>query len=219
VPRRVSYVPQHRGSLPEATPKRPLHALLTLTGVAAAAIGLAVSSGVVTRGDASGGASAAPVSTSARSASGAELLAAVAGRSTGTPAVSRSMQRSPVDATKAKALDQASGGQVTATENVTRRDPRTIAKAMLAGSGFGADQFSCLDSIYASESGWNVHADNPSSSAYGIPQALPGSKMSSAGADWHDNAATQIKWGLGYIKARYGSPCSALSFRQGHGWY
>ena len=69
------------------------------------------------------------------------------------------------------------------------------------------------------QSGWNVHADNPSSSAYGIPQALPGSKMASAGRDWHDNPVTQIRWGLGYIKARYGSPCGAWSFKRGHGWY
>jgi hypothetical protein len=219
VPRRLSYVPKHRGSLPEPAPKRPLRTLATLAGVAAAATGLSVSSGVVTHGDASGGASAAPASTRVGTASESELLAAVAGRSTDTPAVSRSKQRSQVDATKAKVLDQGSGGQVTATEDLTKRDPRTIAKAMLAGYGFGADQFSCLDSIYVNESGWDVHADNPSSSAYGIPQALPGSKMASAGADWEDDAATQIRWGLGYIKDRYGSPCSAWSFKQGHGWY
>ena len=80
---------------------------------------------------------------------------------------------------------------------------------MLPDFGFGSDQFSCLDSLYTGESGWNVHADNPSSSAYGIPQALPGSKMASAGPDWENDAATQIRWGLGYIKGRYGSPCSA----------
>ena len=55
-----------------------------------------------------------------------------------------------------------------------------------------------------------MHADNPSSSAYGIPQALPGSKMASAGDDWANNAVTQIRWGLGYIADRYGSPCSRL---------
>jgi hypothetical protein len=192
---------------------------MTAVSVVAAATGLAVTSGLAPRGPASDDASATPAHTPARSASAAEVRAAVAGRSTDTPAVSRSLSRPTVDATKAKALSQESGGQVTATEDLTRRDPRTIARAMLAGYGFDADQFSCLDSIYASESGWDVHADNPSSSAYGIPQALPGSKMSSAGADWQDNAATQIRWGLGYIKERYGSPCGALSFREGHGWY
>ena len=64
-----------------------------------------------------------------------------------------------------------------------------------------------------------MHADNPSSSAYGIPQALPGSKMSSAGADWAGNPATQIAWGLGYIKDRYGIPCGAWGSNQGNGWY
>ena len=70
-----------------------------------------------------------------------------------------------------------------------------------------------------SESGWRVDADNPNSSAYGIPQALPGSKMASEGADWATNPVTQIRWGLVYIRDRYGSPCSALSFKQGRGWY
>ena len=63
-----------------------------------------------------------------------------------------------------------------------------------------------------------MHAANPSG-AYGIPQALPGSKMASVGADWRDNAVTQIKWGLGYIADRYGSPCGAWAHSEGHGWY
>jgi hypothetical protein len=69
------------------------------------------------------------------------------------------------------------------------------------------------------ESGWRVDANNASSSAYGIPQALPGSKMSSAGADWATNPATQIRWGLGYIEDRYGSPCGAWGHSQSYGWY
>jgi hypothetical protein len=133
--------------------------------------------------------------------------------------ISRSMSRTAVDPAKAKVLDQKSGGQVTRTEDLADQDPRTIARAMLPQFGFSEDQFSCLDSIYTSESGWNPHADNPTSSAYGIPQALPGSKMASAGPDWANNPATQIRWGLGYIKSKYGSPCGALAFREGHGWY
>jgi hypothetical protein len=133
--------------------------------------------------------------------------------------LSRSDNRTAVDPGKAATLDQAPGGATTRTEDRTPRDPRAIARAMLPGFGFSSDQFSCLDSIYVNESGWDVHADNPSSSAYGIPQALPGAKMASAGPRWHDDAATQIRWGLGYIKARYGSPCAAWSFKQGHGWY
>ena len=96
---------------------------------------------------------------------------------------------------------------------------RDIARALLPVYGFSSDQFSCLDSLYMSESGWRVDADNPSSSAYGIPQALPGSKMSSFGADWATNPVTQIRWGLDYIEDRYGSPCGAWSHSQGYGWY
>ncbi|TFC16071.1 lytic transglycosylase domain-containing protein, partial [Cryobacterium algoritolerans] len=90
---------------------------------------------------------------------------------------------------------------------------------MLAQHGWGADQFGCLVSLWARESGWNVNAYNSSSGAAGIPQALPGSKMASAGADWQTNPATQISWGLGYIAGRYGTPCGAWDHSQSAGWY
>lgn len=80
-------------------------------------------------------------------------------------------------------------------------------------------QFGCLEQIYTHESGWKVYATNPSSGAYGIPQALPATKMASAGSDWQTNPATQLSWGLNYIKSRYGDPCSAWSFWQSHNWY
>jgi resuscitation-promoting factor RpfB len=92
------------------------------------------------------------------------------------------------------------------------------ARTLLATRGWGRDQFSCLVSLWNQESGWNVHAAN-ASGAYGIPQALPGSKMSSAGGDWRNSAATQISWGLGYIASRYGTPCGAWSSWQAQGWY
>jgi hypothetical protein len=76
-----------------------------------------------------------------------------------------------------------------------------------------------LVQMWDRESGWNPSADNPSSGAYGIPQALPASKMASAGADWQTNPTTQIKWGLGYIKATYGTPSAAWVFWQAHNWY
>ncbi|MEU2899424.1 lytic transglycosylase domain-containing protein [Streptomyces sp. NPDC006967] len=82
-----------------------------------------------------------------------------------------------------------------------------------------ADQFQCFSNIVERESSWNYTADNPTSDAYGLVQALPGSKMSSAGADWATNPATQIKWGLGYMDGRYGSPCGAWSFWQANHWY
>ena len=93
------------------------------------------------------------------------------------------------------------------------------ARGMLAGVGWGDDQFSCLVSLWNKESGWNYQAYNSGSGAFGIPQALPGSKMSSAGGDWQTNAATQISWGLGYISGRYGSPCGAWGHSQSVGWY
>jgi uncharacterized protein YabE (DUF348 family) len=95
---------------------------------------------------------------------------------------------------------------------------QAIARKLLKNYGWTTDQFSCLDSMWTRESGWRVNAANPSG-AYGIPQALPGSKMSSVGADWQTNATTQIKWGLGYIAERYNSPCEAWSFWQGHNYY
>jgi hypothetical protein len=94
-----------------------------------------------------------------------------------------------------------------------------IALGMLGSYGWSSSQFSCLVSLWNQESGWNVTASNPSSGAYGIPQALPGSKMASAGPDWQTDAATQIRWGLGYIKADYGSPCGAWSHEEADGWY
>ena len=96
---------------------------------------------------------------------------------------------------------------------------QAIARDMLAARGWGADQFGCLVSLWDRESGWNVYASNPSSGAYGIPQALPGSKMATAGADWQTNAATQISWGLGYISGRYGTPCGAWDHSESNGWY
>ena len=94
-----------------------------------------------------------------------------------------------------------------------------IAMGMLGSYGWSSSQFSCLDSLWNQESGWNVYATNPASGAYGIPQALPGSKMASAGADWQTDAATQIRWGLSYIKSLYGSPCGAWGHEEADGWY
>jgi hypothetical protein len=93
-----------------------------------------------------------------------------------------------------------------------------IAYSLLPSFGFSTDQFGCLNDIWSRESGWRYNAEN-ASGAYGIPQALPGSKMASAGADWQTDPTTQIKWGLGYIKSTYGTPCDAWSFWQAHGWY
>lgn len=136
-----------------------------------------------------------------------------------TQVISRSDRREASDPAKVAALSQDEGGAMSATESLSDKDPRDIARALLGQFGFSSDQFGCLDSLWTRESNWTWNADNPSSSAYGIPQALPGSKMSSAGTDWETNPATQIKWGLGYIQDRYGSPCGAWGHSQSNGWY
>jgi murein DD-endopeptidase MepM/ murein hydrolase activator NlpD len=93
--------------------------------------------------------------------------------------------------------------------------PKAYAQS-LVGTG---SQYGCLVLLWTRESNWSYRANNPSSGAYGIPQALPGSKMASAGSDWRTNPATQIRWGLGYIRARYGTPCGAWAHSQSTGWY
>jgi hypothetical protein len=99
-------------------------------------------------------------------------------------------------------------------------DPKEIARQILKNKyGFGASQFNCFNNIIMRESMWRVNATNPSSGAYGIPQALPGSKMATIASDWRTNPATQIIWGIEYMKDRYGSPCAAWNFKSARGWY
>ena len=99
-------------------------------------------------------------------------------------------------------------------------DPREIARQILKNKyGYGSSQFNCFNNIIMRESMWRVNATNPSSGAYGIPQALPGSKMATIATDWRTNPATQIIWGIEYMKDRYGSPCAAWNFKSTHGWY
>jgi hypothetical protein len=96
--------------------------------------------------------------------------------------------------------------------------PQAIARELLAARGW-ASQWSCLNSLIMRESGWNVHATNPKSGAYGIPQSLPASKMASAGSDWRTNPRTQLVWMMGYIKSVYSTPCGAWAHSQKTGWY
>lgn len=101
----------------------------------------------------------------------------------------------------------------------TPAQAQDIARAQLAEHGWGQDQFGCLAQLWGHESGWRVQAGNPVTGAYGIPQALPGSKMGSVGPNWRTDAATQIRWGLGYVAGRYGTPCAAWGVFQAKGWY
>ncbi len=194
---------------------RRLRGAALLTGVAVAATGLAVSAGVLSQATPLDGAAAAlSASSPAKDLTEAELAEREERASR-----SASDRRPEADRSKARALSNASGVAVTKSEDLSTADPRALARALMPQFGMASSEFDCLDNIWSQESGWNVHADNPTSSAYGIPQALPGSKMASAGPNWEDNAETQIRWGLGYIKARYGSACSAWSYKQGAGWY
>ena len=105
---------------------------------------------------------------------------------------------------------------------VGKPDPGTaqaIAYELVKKKGWSDNEFNCLVALWNKESHWNVYAHNPSSGAYGIPQALPGSKMATVGSDWKTNPKTQIVWGLGYIQGRYGTPCGAWSHSQAKGWY
>lgn len=100
------------------------------------------------------------------------------------------------------------------------KDPKEIARAMAKHKyGWSDADFACYNNIIMRESMWDPYADNPTSSAYGIPQALPGKRMAKFGADWRTNPVTQIKWGLDYIEERYGSPCNGWAFKRAHGWY
>ncbi|WP_202107051.1 lytic transglycosylase domain-containing protein [Agromyces sp. MMS17-SY077] len=118
--------------------------------------------------------------------------------------------------------NQSTANQSTATRPNAPSNPsanQQIARDMLASFGWGDDQFGCIVELWNHESGWNANAYNASSGAGGIPQALPASKMASAGADWATNPATQIRWGLGYVQGRYGSPCNAWNSFSANGWY
>ncbi len=96
---------------------------------------------------------------------------------------------------------------------------KAFALGEVSKRGWDFNQYSCLVKLWERESNWRWNATNRSSGAYGIPQSLPASKMASAGADWRTNPETQVRWGLGYIDGRYGSPCAALVHSDKHNWY
>ncbi|WP_367321060.1 transglycosylase SLT domain-containing protein [Streptomyces sp. HUAS ZL42] len=115
---------------------------------------------------------------------------------------------------EAKLAASRSAGDFPIQSSYTIAEIQSMARQMVPSG-----QFQCFSNIVDHESSWNYHAVNPSSGAYGLFQALPASKYSSAGSDWQTNPATQIKWGLNYMNSRYGSPCDAWSFWQANHWY
>lgn len=219
MPKRDTYVPKHRNqpSRPARTPtpQKALRSVALLSGVAAAATGASVAGGLVA--SPSSTTVAADVSKVAFASPAAGAPATTEPRADREPVVSRSDSRTGADPTKAAALSTEEGHAVTRTEDLASSDPRDIARALLPEYGFSSDQFGCLDSLYVSESNWDMHADNPTSSAYGIPQALTETHDMPAG--YFTSAEVQIRWGLDYIRDAYGTPCNAWGFKQGNNWY
>lgn len=154
----------------------------------------------------------------ARAVEAARLAAEEAAREAAEKA-QREAEAKAKAAAEAKAKAAAQAAAAASADNSAAGAQATAQALASSDYGWGADQFSCLVSLWNRESGWNYQAYNASSGATGIPQALPGSKMASAGSDWQTNATTQIIWGLRYIASAYGTPCGAWSHSQATGWY
>lgn len=216
------HVPKHRAPTTSRVPRAALRTTLTLSSLAVVATGFAVGGGSLAQW-AGHGEDSTEITTSATSSDSSSddggATAATAGSDERGRVVSRSDRRDAADPVKETALSLGEDNAMAQSEDLSDEDPRMIAQALLAEYGWSGDQFGCLDSLWTRESNWRVTAANPSSGAYGIPQSLPGSKMATVAPDWRTNPVTQIRWGLGYIGDRYGSPCGAWSFFQGHNWY
>jgi hypothetical protein len=195
-----------------AFPARVTRTTVALTGIAAAATGLSVVGGLVTSGT-----DIEPAAADLAAAAAPQLDDRQLQARTAQPIVSRSDRRGSTDSVKVAALSADQGHVVSHSERLSNGDPRDIARALLGEYGFDQSQFSCLDSLYVSESNWRVDADNPTSSAYGIPQAL--TQLHDLPADYMTSAESQIRWGLEYIQRVYGTPCNAWEFKRGHNWY
>ncbi|MBV9445097.1 MAG: lytic transglycosylase domain-containing protein [Streptosporangiaceae bacterium] len=157
--------------------------------------------------------------TAQRAAHQATQRAAAAKQALAAQAAQAAAKQARHQATQASRHQVRQSAQRQTTSPAPTGSPEQIAQAMLSQFGWPSNQMSCLQPLWQRESGWEVTAYNAGSGAYGIPQSLPGSKMAGAGADWQTNAATQIKWGLGYIKEIYGSPCAAWAHEESDGWY
>lgn len=215
MPRRETYVPKHRGPAAEPALKRGIRKSFVVSGVAVAATGLAVSSGVFGQEDAIGESIGAALSAAGdRPETPASLVAEKRERQP-----SRSDRRTSSDPKDALALVEESGGQATAVEDLTSADPRAVARSLMADFGLSPSEFDCLDALWMSESDWDPTADNPISSAYGIPQALTGGTHDNLPADYMTNPVSQIEWGLWYVNNTYGSACAAWEFKQANNWY
>ncbi|MFF4748828.1 transglycosylase SLT domain-containing protein [Streptomyces sp. MMS24-I2-30] len=163
----------------------------------------------------------------------AQAIAADASAKKDAEAAARKAAAETAIAKKAKAEKEAKEAKERAEAKKKQESQSTVSSSSFAVQGsytvaqiqamarqmVASGQFQCFSNIVNHESSWNYRAVNASSGAYGLFQALPGTKMASAGADWQTNPATQIKWGLNYMNSRYGSPCEAWSFWQANNWY
>jgi len=169
---------------------------------------------------------AADAKTAAAKAAAAKKAAAkvTAARNAAAKAAAISQAKAAAaKAAKAKAAAaKAKAAKAKAAAPAAVNDPagaQAYAASKLGSYGWSANQMQCLKRLWTKESEWRTTATNPSSGAYGIVQSLPAEKMASSGADYRTNYRTQINWGLGYIKERYGSPCGALNFHLANNWY
>ncbi|MDP9820596.1 aggregation-promoting factor C-terminal-like domain-containing protein [Nocardioides massiliensis] len=226
------YVPRHRAEAPARPPRRA--ARIAVVSLATLGTGGAISAGVLAGSGEPAGTSAVVASAvsdedAATLRAEREQVAERASRAGGRASLSAEAAEGETadgqpaggepDETKMLTLAPPAGGAVTGVDDLADADPREIAQGMLGEFGFGSDQWGCLDQLWISESDWEVDADNPTSSAYGIPQALTGGTHDDLPADYMTNPVSQIRWGLGYIRDAYGTPCSAWSFKQANNWY
>jgi len=136
-----------------------------------------------------------------------------------SPAKTSSITKTPVIKVKIKKHKRVSRSHVHTFRAPQTGSNRRIGKRLAEAHGWTGVQWDCLNNLWQKESGWSTRSSNSSGTAWGIPQALPGSKMKSAGSDWRTNPATQITWGIGYIEHRYRLPCFAWQHWQSHNWY
>jgi hypothetical protein len=217
----VKHVPKHRKSrssiVATRAPRRVLRNTVMLSSVAVAATAGVVTSGIASSPVALGSSASKRLTDVRATETQASLDDTIQARRASTP-ISRSSERGaderPEEQPKpAKQREKEKEKE----KEVEYTDPRDIGRALLPEYGFSADQFGCLDALYVSESDWRVDADNPTSSAYGIPQAL--TSMHELPPGYMTDAEVQIRWGLGYIQDSYGTPCSAWEFKQANNYY
>ncbi|MEO6199839.1 MAG: hypothetical protein ABIX44_01615 [Cryobacterium sp.] len=185
-----------------------------------AALKAAAAKAAAAKAAAAKAAAAKAAAVKAAAAAKAAAVKAAAAKAAAVKAAADRKAAAKAAAIKAAAARASAAKAASSSSANTPAGARATARGMAASRyGWGSGQFACLSQLWQKESGWNYRAYNASSGATGIPQALPGSKMASAGSNWSTSASTQISWGLGYIKSRYGTPCSAWAHSQAVNWY